>query len=248
MRTVGGRTLAIVLPLVLGVCRDAHAETSEASPAPEAAPRGPLFYPEGPGKFRFRGGVGLLVDVLPTRVVESELRQFPQLTTDLRFGLKDGLSLDARVQTIVISNHFELGAMYALHLGKAWVGLENHVGYWLGTASLEGFEAVGTGWTDALGIRIGIPMDHVRFTFSTDLIATFAQTISLGDSGKSTRQKGSIAGTASAITVETMLDSGGDIFFGIGALYTLPDYQAWIAFSDDRARILYPRLFGGYAF
>jgi hypothetical protein len=190
----------------------------------------------------------VLVDVLPLRVVESEMRQFPQVTADVRLGLPKGFSVDMRAHAIVINNQLELGVTYAFKAGPVWAGVTNHVGYWLGVASVDGFDALGTGWVETPGLVIGAPMKHVRFTLSTEFIVTFGQTIALGSGGASARQKTAFAGTATTLTIETMLDGGGDIFFGVGALYALPDYQAWIAFSDDRARILYPRLFGGYAF
>ena len=52
----------------------------------------------------------------------------------------------------------------------------------------------------------------------------------------------------STFTVEHTLNRGGTMFGGAALLYAPPDYQASLAFSDERARATYPRFFAGYAF
>jgi hypothetical protein len=56
------------------------------------------------------------------------------------------------------------------------------------------------------------------------------------------------AGLANSLIVESFFGKQSEIYYGFGLLWTLPDYQAWIAFSDSRTRAWYPRFLAGYAF
>ncbi len=207
-----------------------------------------LHYPESPRPFDWRIGAGLLVDVLPTRVVESEQRQIPQVTGAFRLGLPAGFSADLRVRAIVIQNQLELGVGWSFRIKALSVALHNHLGPWFGYLGFEGFDATAWGLVETPGVSVGVPWREVRFSLTGEAIFTFAQHTTLGDATKTSRQGAAFSGTATTLTVETLLDSGGVPYFGVGVLWTQPDYQAWLAFSDERARIVYPRFVAGYAF
>ena len=91
-------------------------------------------------------------------------------------------------------------------------------------------------------------MKNVRFSLLGELIVTFAQHTTLGDASKTSRQNAGVAGTSAMLTVENLLESGRVIYFGAGVLRTVPGYQAWVAFSDENAKLPYPRFVGGYVF
>ncbi len=228
-----------------------NAEVWQSTAAwPPAAPhtgRGPLFHPDGPGAFQWRYAVGAQMDILPRRVVQSEQRQIPQITGNVRFGLPWGFSADARAAAIVINNQIEVGVAWAAHEGPIAVALQDHQGFWFGLIGAQGFDASGWGWTNKPGITIGVELGQVRFSLTGEFIYLFGQHVRLG-ADNIARGAVVMAGTSFTLAVENLLDSGGLWYFGLGLLRTSPNYQAWLAFSDERSRLPYPRLFGGYAF
>lgn len=217
-----------------------------SAPAPPPA-RGPLFHPDGPGRFAWRVGVGAHVDVLPRRIVQSEQRQIPQLTAIVRLGLPVGFSVDARAAAVLINNQLELGLAWATHAGPVALALQDHQGFWFGLVGVQGFDASGWGWINKPGLSAGLPMGSVRFTLTGELIYTFGQHVRLGADNIG-RGQVVFAGESLTFTIENLLDSGRLWYFGLGLLRTAPNYEAWLAFSDERSRLPYPRFFGGYAF
>ncbi len=212
------------------------------------APRGPLFHPDGPGPFNLRVGVGALVDVLPTRVVQSEQRQIPQVTGEARFGLPRGFSLDARLSAIVISNELAIGPAWTFRAGIVSISVLDRQAFWYGYLGTSGFDATGWGYSNRPGLALGLAWRSERFSLTGELIYTFAQYAKLGDSQVVSRVQTKLAGAALTFVLESMLDAGGILYFGAGVLRTNVDYQAWIAFSEQRAMLPYPRFLGGYVF
>ncbi len=228
------------------------AETALPSLPVEESPRAPLakgalFYPDGPGEFAWRLGVGALVDILPRRIVQSAQRQIPQVAVQARFGLPLGFSVDARMAAIVINNQLELGAGWTYHVGPLAISVQDHQGFWIGVLGVQGFDATGWGFLNKPSLSFGLPFGSVRFTLTGELIYTFGQRVRLG---ADTFARGQLvfAGTGLTLMVENLLDSGGLWYFGAGLFRTTPNYQAWLAFSDQRYVLPYPRLLGGYAF
>ncbi|MBK7578868.1 MAG: hypothetical protein IPI67_01565 [Myxococcales bacterium] len=226
--------------LVLALTGAAHA-------ASDAAP-GPLFHPDGPGEYRFRAAAGALLDILPRQTVESELRTIPQLTGAVRFGLPAGFSADARVRAIYVSNQLELGVAWSHRVGDFSFALMDHFGAWYGILDMQGFDASGWGYLDQPGVNLGVPLGDIRFSLAVEAIILLAQHVRLGDTTHVSRQNVTLAGASLTLTVENFVGERGDIYYGVAAMYAQPDYQAWIAFSDSRSRVWYPRLLAGYAF
>ena len=215
---------------------------------PVAAPRGFLTYPEGPGRFRFRLGVGALMDVLPLKEVQSEARQVPQVLAQFRYGFPWGFSADARLTAIVVKNELELGIAWSARIGKLWLSAFDHHGFAYGAVGVQGFDATSWGWLNKPGLSLGLPFHSTRFTLSYELIFTLTQHTRLGDLTTVRRLGAGYAGDALMLTVETMFRNGGIIFYGLGLLRTSPNYELWLAFSDQRAQLPHPRFFAGYAF
>ena len=101
-----------------------------------ASRAGPLFHPDGPGPLRWRASVGVLVDILPRRVVESEVREIPQLTGNFRLGLPHGFSTDIRASANVIGNQGALGVAWSHRLGDFSFSVLDHQGVWFGFVGL----------------------------------------------------------------------------------------------------------------
>jgi hypothetical protein len=218
-----------------------------AAPA-RAEPPGPLFHPDGPGELRLRAGAGALVDILPRQTVESELRTIPQLTSDARFGLPSGFFANARLRAIVLTNQLELGGGWSHRVGDFSFGVLDHFGVWYGVVNLEGFDTTAWGYLNQPGVSVGVPMGDVRFSLTVEGIVMLAQHVRLGDTTHVSRQNVSLAGGQATLIVENFVGDRGDLYYGVAAMYAEPDYQAWIAFSDSRSRLWYPRLLAGYAF
>lgn len=220
-----------------------------AAPLPaRAEPPGPLFHPDGPGAYRLRVAAGALVDILPRQTVESELRTVPQLTSDARFGLPLGFSASARLRAIVLTNQLELGGGWSHRVGDFSFGVMDHFGVWYGIVELEGFDTTAWGYLNQPGVSVGVPMGDVRFSLGVEGIIMLSQHVRLGDTTHVSRQNVSLAGAQATLIVENFVGERGDVYYGIAAMYAAPDYQAWIAFSDSRSRLWYPRLLAGYAF
>jgi hypothetical protein len=243
-----------VLPAI-----EASSQATELFAAPPARPpanhasalatpaRGFLFHPDGPGLWKSRLGVGAQIDMLPRRVVQSAGREVPQITGILRVGLPVGFSADLRAAAILINNQLELGVAWSTHAGPVALSVHDHQGFWFGLVGLQGFDSSGWGWINKPGFTAGMAMGSVRFSATFELIYTFGQHVRLGQDNIA---RGALlfAGESLGFTVENLLPRGGLWYFGVGLLRTSPNYEAWLAFSDERSRLPYPRFFGGYAF
>lgn len=232
----------------IGLCVLIAARGATAAEAPADAPaEGALASPLGPAPFHWRLGLGAHLDVLPKRVVQSEQRQFPQITAQLRVGLPFGFAADVRAAAVVISNQAELGASWGYRLGPVSLGVQDHEGVWLGVVGLSGFDASGIGFVNTPGASVGWSMGPVLISFTAEALFTHDQHVRLGDIHL-VKHGFTLQGSALTLTLEDTLESGRLWFAGVAVLRTPPDYQVWIAFSDLRAKLPYPRFFGGYAF
>ena len=209
---------------------------------------GPLFHPDGPGEYRVRTAAGALVDILPRQTVESELRTVPQLTGAVRVGLPAGFSADARASVIYVTNQLELGAAWSHRVGDLSFGVMDHFGVWYGILDMQGFDAAAWGYLNQPGVNLGVPMGDIRFSLAVEGIIMLAQHVRLGDTTHISRQNITLAGASLTLVVENFVGKRGDVYYGVAAMYAQPDYQAWIAFSDSRSRLLYPGFLAGYAF
>jgi hypothetical protein len=222
---------------------------ARAATADESPPiKGPLFHPDGPGALALRVGVGARLDVLPSRLVESETRTIPELTANARLGLPAGFSVDAALAAIVITNELSLGAGWSVRVGDVSLRVHDRIAFWYGVLGVQGFDARGWGFFDYPGATVGLPWKETRFALTAEAIVGLSQHVALGDSPTLSRTKTSVLGSQATLVVENLLEGGGEWYFGAGVVNALPQYEAWVAFSDARARLPYPRFLGGYAF
>lgn len=195
-----------------------------------------------------RIAVGARLDVLPARLVESETRTIPELTANARLGLPLGFSVDANLSAIVVTNELSLGAAWSLRLGDVSLQVHDRIAFWYGVLGTQGFDARGYGFLDYPGLAVGVPWGDTRFSLSGEVIVSLSQHVALGDSPTLSRSRVSAVGTQATLIVENLLPGGGDWYYGAGIVNASPQYEAWVAFSDSRARLPYPRFLAGYAF
>ncbi len=195
-----------------------------------------------------RAAVGVSLDILPRRLAESEPRTFPNLTAHVRFGLPAGFSVAARARAVYVSNQLELGGIASHRLGPVSLAVHDYGGVWFGALGLEGFDASAWAMVNAPGASIGLDVYGSRLTLSSEVLLMFARHVTLGDIAKATGKNSAFAGLHTSLLVESSVGRSGSIYYGVGLLWTRPQYEAWIAFSDSRGFLGYPRLVGGYAF
>ncbi len=241
-------SMLAALPALAGDKPPAADKPAAKGDEPAQAPLGPLLHPDGPGRLRWRAGVGALFDVLPRRVVESEQRTVAQITASFRLGLPLGFSTDIRAAAIYVSNQVELGAAWGYRIKSFSFGVQDHGGIWFGAFGFTGFDASGWSVINEPGLSIGLDVLGSRFSLTSEALLAFARHTTLGDASKTVGKGAPFAGIATTLVVESFFLKTSEIYYGVGLLWAQPQYEAWIAFSDLRARVWYPRVLAGYAF
>lgn len=208
---------------------------------------GSFFDPASPGAWTLRPAVGLTVDVLPLRLVASELREIPMVTAGLRLGLPAGFSVDARVRAVVINNDVQLGVGWGHRVGRFSFGVANRASVWFGAVGVTGFDLFAYGLVDTVSAAASVFTLGSRITLGFDVILVGGQNVTLGSSTHA-RNLTTYAGVAFNAVVETPVFRRGMIYYGASIVVANPDYQLWLAFSEDTSRRPFPRFTVGYEF
>ena len=206
-----------------------------------------VAHPRGPTLGQWSLGFGAAVDVLPRRLVESEVRQLPRVWGRSRLGLGREFYFSQRANVIVIDNQLQVGAGWGIAFGALSLGVHDHFGLTWGTLGVEGFDATGWAFAHNPGLSVSCPLRAVESTLSVEALVLHARHAAVGELSL-TEKRMSFQGLSAALTFESVLSSLNVVFYGVAALYAKPDYQLWLAFSDAEQPILFPRFFGGYAF
>ncbi|MCC7384766.1 MAG: hypothetical protein IT384_23150 [Deltaproteobacteria bacterium] len=209
-------------------------------------PVGPLLHPAGPGPGEWRLGAGLEVDLLPRFLVEAELRALPRAALHLRLGLIDALTLDLSLTGIVLTNEARAGLSYSVGLGPLTLALHDRFGFGLGVVDLAGFDTMTWSISNTPGASVGIEIQGSWLSLRFEPRLALLQRVRFGSATIAPRLF-TFAGTSTTFAVETPLD-GGLLYYGLTLLWTVADDQLWLAFSDAKGRLIYPRFFAGYAF
>ena len=223
-----------------------HAARAESGA--DSAERRMLYYPAPRGTGLRRFALGLSVDVLPRRLVESELRQVPKLAVAARFGLPSELFFNARVLANGFVNELSLAFGGALRWNQLAGGAHARGAFWLGYVGVEGFDTTSWGVLTFPGLSVGYArMDGVHVSAGLEAILVHAQHVQLPDADVE-RVRFDLAGFIASVAVETALGNGGLIYYGVAVSWARPDYQLWLAFSDNDRWQPYPTFFAGYGF
>lgn len=232
-----------VTSFVLGLLLLCGTRAFAQEPAP---PAGPLVHPQGPGAFRWRLGTGLMLDVLPARVVDASVREYPHLALQFRYGLPRGFSADVKLNAVIVSNELQVGGAWAFAAGPVVIAVQEHLAVWYSRIGSTGFDATSWGIMSYHGLSVGTAARGSWFALTGEVILVHDQQVHFGkahvDHADTHR-----AGFLLTLSVETPVRRG-LIFYGVSAIRADPDYQMWQAFSDNPYKQVYPRFFAGYAF
>lgn len=210
---------------------------------------GPLLSPEGPGLYQHRLGLGLQMEVLPVKLVESEQREIPEIAAAFRYGLPYELTIDARFHGIVIKNDADLGVSWCFKFGDVYLAPSLRLGLRFGWMNSDGFDTNSWNLVTRPGFAMGTPWRNLRFSINQEFILSHDQHLRIGDIQLVVPGKYHYEGIVVTSAVETITPHGKILYFGIGLQWTSNYDQAWLAFSDDHtSRAFFPRLMAGYEF
>ncbi len=230
--------------LVIGVVVLA---TTTAHAAEPAEPAGPLFHPEGPGRLRWRAGLGTLVDFFPRRTVNAEQYDTPQLAIAGRVGLPRRFSVDLRARSLFVSTQGSLGVAWSYRVGRLSLGVLDHQGFTYSTYEEDSAKANTWALINEPGLAAGYSFERLHLSLTGELIVVFDQHTKAQTGAELKRPGTRTSGTALTFIAENVFDWG-VVYLGAGWIRTAADYVAWFPYFDPRARVSYLRLVAGYAF
>jgi hypothetical protein len=207
-----------------------------------------LTHPDGPGAGEWRLGLGLSIDIAPSRIVEGGPRRIPTIEADWRVGFDYGLSLLAELRTQIVTNTLYLGPAISFDVGR--------FGFMLGYLAVPSFGWLGDFGFDTLTwsvsnqpiLRAGLHFERVHLTLEIGAEILFGRWASLGGYVVGQTDPVSYVGAHGMITVENTLRNGGLLIYRIGLISREGYAVLWPAFSDETARLFFPRIEVAYAF
>jgi len=232
-------------PPAVGEAGEPAPETEEPAAVDESA-LGTLFHPKGPGLGNWRLGIGGGMDILPRRLVESELRQIVRVGGTVRFGLPYHLSAQIDLNTAIITHELCAGGAWSLDTGPVSWALRYRLGFWLGYLGVTGFDTTGLGLTSYPGVGVGTRIGDHRLTLNVEAIIPHWRATRFGDASVSNWES-LWGGLFGSLTVESPV-GGGLIYYGFAVARADLDYQLWLAFADNPFTLFYSRIFAGYVF
>jgi hypothetical protein len=186
----------------------------------------------------------LNVTIAPRQVVRDEVRQLPQLAGIIKIGLPVSFGVAAKLAGNYIANQFSLTPSWSFSSGHFSAAAQTTPSLWFGTADFTGFSTFAMGFSNALGLNLGMHFDDFLLSTRIELITNYWHYTKFGEDVVR-RKVTEYEGNAVTFTIEQ--DAFGDkrINWGMKLNYIKPDYQLWLAFSDTRQRILIPEFFFG---
>jgi hypothetical protein len=240
-----GALLAILV--ISWVVLTASSAMADDSSEPPSASR-LLTHPDGPGELMGRVAPGLSIDISPTQITEGAPRRIPTIELDTRLGLPVGFSLLTELRTQFVTTWLLVGPGWSFEAGP--VGLM--VGYlampyfgWLGQF---GFDTLSWGFSNLPIVRAGLHFGRVHVTLELGAEISFGRWTRLGSNVVSEANGVRYLGAHAMLTVENELGNDGLIVYRIGLLAREGSAVLWAAFSDEKARLFYPRIEVAYAF
>jgi hypothetical protein len=214
----------------------------------QVAKKGFIFQPSIQDPGAFRAAVGAFYDAIDPAVMYGFNVRVPQVTVDMRWGLGQGWSIKAHVNSIFIINELLAGASYAWR-GDNW-SLEGTmtVGAYIGKFGQVGFDALLVSPEYRPELALGYDLGKIALTLRGSLMFMGPERVSVGDATGGLDNSNAFVGHSEMLFVENTTKSNGVWYFGVGAMTTRAYYALWLLFPDSPGLFTYPRIVAGYEF
>ncbi|OGU24969.1 MAG: hypothetical protein A2X66_04955 [Ignavibacteria bacterium GWA2_54_16] len=193
----------------------------------------------------FNSSLGISMTIIPRAIVQEGVLPLPMVDVRMRYGLTDHLFLSGQANLVYVTNQVSLGLGWSHSFGRLSFALEDKVGYWLGFAGFEGFDATAMGLTHYPSVTVGVAADNLYLSFRTEALFTISQHTYFGTASVG-RINPKLAGFAFTLAAEQALWKDNYFMFGTRIQYALPMYQTWLAFSAFDRWLVFPEVFIGY--
>ncbi len=144
---------------------------------------GSMFYPSPLAPGAIKNAVGVTFTNPPPEVVEefaSTLRA-PLFEYQIQYGLPANVQLEGRITTIIISNHFSLGAKWVVPYRPLGFSAGIDLGYWFGKLDVDGFDNFVKGWMTYPSLTAGYDFGKFTVTVRGELNIILSKSQRVGD-------------------------------------------------------------------
>jgi hypothetical protein len=229
---------------------DVVATAPEGTRVQQVATRqGFAFHPSTPPYNAFRLAIGGHYDAVDSQVMYGMSLRIPQFTADLRYGLGDGWSLKAHLNTILVINELLLGGSYAWQMGRWSLEAAASVGVYVGKLGQFAFDAFMIAAQYRPELTLGFDLGNdIAISLRGSLLLMGPERVRVGEVWGGFDNSNPFVGHSEMVYVENTLASDAVWYFGLGAMTTRSYYALWLLFPDTPGLYTYPRVVAGYEF
>lgn len=219
---------------------------SDASAQETLARRPFIFYPSTPAEKEWQVSVGLTLTTLPRDITEEVAVRAPAFDLHALYGLPSNFSLDGRVFSQVVQNHFSVGPRWAHPMGRFSFSLGYDVAWWFGfLTTIDGFDTKASGWLNYPSITLGYDLEDVYLLAKMEAILNMYYRSYVGESELSTDQN-TFSGMAFTLALEQPFWKNTHLTLGMRGSYTKFHWQTWSLFSTFDRYLFYPEIIIGF--
>lgn len=245
------RPCRLILPLGILAALLAASPQARADDALDAPRPSLLAHPLGPGERRLSVGLGLTLDV-QRYATDGQTPVIPLVDLRLRYGLPRGFALAAEARTLVLVNEATLGVGFGAAIPRVpqlSVMARLMGGVQVGWLVGSGFNTASVMPVIKPSVTVGLALsDGRRLSLREQLVLTAWQFVKNGGFWTANKQRDVFSGFETQLTLENLLDRGGNVYFGAAAVFDRPAVTLWIPFAPQSDLYFFPRLFCGYVF
>jgi hypothetical protein len=210
--------------------------------------KGFTFYPsvQKPGAFRF--ALGAFYDAIDPAVMYGFNVRVPQVALDARWGLGDGWSIKAHLNSFLVTTEVLAGGSYSWHAGSWSVEAAMSVGVYVGMLDQLGFSTLLLSPEYRPELTLGYDLGKIALSLRGSLLLMGPEKVWVGDATGGLDNSNAFVGHSEMVYVENTTQSNGVWYFGAGAMTTRAYYALWLLFPDSPGLYTYPRIVAGYEF
>jgi hypothetical protein len=243
--------LTLVGALALAVATASAATAGSAAPATKGGVAHTMFHPPGPEESRLAVSAGVSID-FQRYATNGQIPVLPVVDLRLRYQLSKSVVFGAELQTMIVVNTATAGLGWWTSFPQApRVSLSFRLmgGTLLGWLVGSGYNTMTLSPIVVPSVTVGLAMnDGVRWALREQMVLNRWQFVDNGGHWVNNSQSSVFAGMETQITLENLLDRGGNIYGGLGAIFSRSSLSLWIPFAQQTELYFYPRLFFGYVF